>query len=365
MNKAAIEQALTGLLPTLNGPLPSELVDVALSLLARSRSAANSLKPEEEIGRPYACAQLACERLKKRLNLPSITSRPPCPPRVYKKLYNYLASALPDSSTPREPQTPRKDRTSAPVSARATPKTPLSGKKTPRTAQKIDSSAGVPPEWTMRAIRMLAKNLSYPLAIPHVYTGIESILPLMARMAAAAADTPSKRSRRAGHDLRPPMAVVSDAKTVVLVIVVFLYVLTRMENQDITPEAYEERKSKAINTVLGLPAAKDTTAEQLSPEIEDLLNVADHEGWMKMEWFLNITPVGIVDGMEGIEMAANGTVRSTAGPFSGLKGGSSDYIGLGTMVQDATDYLGERQRQDYKAWKAKIMARLDEIEAGA
>jgi hypothetical protein len=62
MNKAAIEQALTGLLPTLNGPLPSELVDVALSLLARSRSAANSLKPEEEIGRPYACAQLACER---------------------------------------------------------------------------------------------------------------------------------------------------------------------------------------------------------------------------------------------------------------------------------------------------------------
>ena len=55
-------------------------------------------------------------RLKKRLNLPSITSRPPCPPRVYKKLYNYLASALPDASTPREPQTPRKN-SSAPASA--------------------------------------------------------------------------------------------------------------------------------------------------------------------------------------------------------------------------------------------------------
>jgi origin recognition complex subunit 6 len=168
----------------------------------------------------------------------------------------------------------------------------------------------------MPAIRMLAKNLSYPPAIPHVYTGIESILPLMARMAAAAADTPSKRSRRAGNESKAPMAAVSELKTVALVIVIFLYV--------------------AIN-----------------------------EGWMRMEWFLNIAPLESIDEMEGVEMAANGTVRSTAGPSSGLRGGSSDYIGLGTMLQDATDYLGERQRQDYKAWKAKIMARLEVIEAGA
>ena len=284
---------------------------------------------------------------------------------MYKKLYNYLASALPDSSTPREPHTPRKDRTFAPASARTTPKTPVSGRKTPRTAQKIDSGAGEPPEWTMPAIRMLAKNLSYPLAIPHVYTGIESIMPLMARMAAAAADTPSKRSRRAGNDLRPPMAAVSELKSVALVVVIFMYVMTRMENEDITPDAYEVRKGKAIDTMLELPATENIAAEDLSLEIEDLLNVAINEGWMRMEWFLNITPVGSIVEMEGVEMTANGTVRTTAGPSAGLKSGSSDYIGLGTMLQDATDYLGERQRQDYKAWKAKIMARLDEIEAGA
>jgi origin recognition complex subunit 6 len=217
----------------------------------------------------------------------------------------------------------------------------------------------------MPAIRMLAKNLSYPPAIPHVYTGIESILPLMARMAAAAADTPSKRSRRAGNESKAPMAAVSELKTVALVIVIFLYVLTRMEDKDITPEAYEERKTKAIDTMLELPAAKNIAAEDLSLEIEDLLNVAINEGWMRMEWFLNIAPLESIDEMEGVEMAANGTVRSTAGPSSGLRGGSSDYIGLGTMLQDATDYLGERQRQDYKAWKAKIMARLEVIEAGA
>lgn len=62
MSRATIEQALIGLIPTLNGPLPPELVELALSLLARSRSVAHSLKQDEEIARPYACAQLACER---------------------------------------------------------------------------------------------------------------------------------------------------------------------------------------------------------------------------------------------------------------------------------------------------------------
>lgn len=62
MSKATTEQALTGLIPALSGPLPAELVDLALSLLARSRSVAHSLKPDEEIARPYACAQMACER---------------------------------------------------------------------------------------------------------------------------------------------------------------------------------------------------------------------------------------------------------------------------------------------------------------
>jgi hypothetical protein len=66
MSRASVEQALTGLIPALNGPLPPELLELALSLLARSRSVANSLKSDEEIARPYACAQLACERQDKK-----------------------------------------------------------------------------------------------------------------------------------------------------------------------------------------------------------------------------------------------------------------------------------------------------------
>ena len=58
----SVAQALTGLIPTLSGPLPPELVELAISLLAQSRNKASSLKAEEEIAKSYACANLACER---------------------------------------------------------------------------------------------------------------------------------------------------------------------------------------------------------------------------------------------------------------------------------------------------------------
>lgn len=58
----SIVQALSGLIPTLTESLPTELVELATSLLVQSRSKARSLKADEEIARSYACTHLACER---------------------------------------------------------------------------------------------------------------------------------------------------------------------------------------------------------------------------------------------------------------------------------------------------------------
>lgn len=62
MSRAAIEKALHSLLPRYSGVLPSSLVDLSSSLVAQSRSRASALKPDEEVARLYACANLACER---------------------------------------------------------------------------------------------------------------------------------------------------------------------------------------------------------------------------------------------------------------------------------------------------------------
>lgn len=58
---SAVEQALVSLVPSIN-TLPIELTSLANALLMQSRSKATNLKPEEEIGRIYACAHLACEK---------------------------------------------------------------------------------------------------------------------------------------------------------------------------------------------------------------------------------------------------------------------------------------------------------------
>jgi origin recognition complex subunit 6 len=57
-----VEKALNEIIPRLSGPLPPELIELASSLLAQSRSKITNLKAEEEIGRTYACANIACER---------------------------------------------------------------------------------------------------------------------------------------------------------------------------------------------------------------------------------------------------------------------------------------------------------------
>lgn len=238
----------------------------------------------------------------------------------------------------------------------------MSSRKTPQTAYKIDSRIVEPPEWIMPCIRSLVKKFSYPLATPHIYTGIESILPLMARLSAAVAETPSKRPRRVAS---ASAATVSDTKIFGLVVVVFLYVLTRMMNQNVTPEQYTKRRELAVHTLLELPAAKNVTYSELSLEAEELMAVAQQEGWLQMEWFLNITPTNEIDEMEGIEVTHGNSLQSTAGKVRESKGAGSDYIGLGTMLQDATDYLSERRREDYIIWKAKIMDRVEEIEASA
>lgn len=62
MNSRPVEQALATLVPTHASDLPQELLSYAMSLVAQSRSFSASLKPEEEIARPYACAEIACRR---------------------------------------------------------------------------------------------------------------------------------------------------------------------------------------------------------------------------------------------------------------------------------------------------------------
>ena len=170
--------------------------------------------------------------LKKKLNLPRIQARPPCAPRVYKKLYGYLDSVL-SLQKDREEKTrgsggkripddnaitpTKRKRDSGGPEARSsndalgtpirTPTTKTSGTKgRPTSNNKNDSQMRAaqllqqqkqhnlfnnaihgmsnksravteePPEWTMPAIRRMCAALEIPKAAPHVYTGVRSVM---------------------------------------------------------------------------------------------------------------------------------------------------------------------------------------------
>lgn len=143
-----IEQALITLVPTLNS-LPQELVDLSTSLLAQSRNKASSLKPEEEIGRTYACAHIAVERLKPRLDIDKVVARPPVAPRIYKKLYGYLDSALKEPATPRTNRMKDVSLGGTPGSGRGRRSAAGTPSKTPAKSVK---SAGVTPSKTPASV---------------------------------------------------------------------------------------------------------------------------------------------------------------------------------------------------------------------
>lgn len=215
----------------------------------------------------------------------------------------------------------------------------------------------------MPGIRTLAKKFEVPAAAPNVYTGIESVLPLLKRMTDSSAnpETPSKRSSRTSA---VQQRTVSDTQILALIATLFLYIHTKMKDEDITPEQYKEWRELTVESLLSLSHAKGTSYEDLSAEIEDMLPLAQSEGWLGMEWFLNVEPLVWGEGMEGVESTGGGGKTSKRkGEGMDLKSGGSEYIGLGTMMQDGVDFLGEKRRKDYGVWRESIMRKIEEIEA--
>ncbi|KAL9610114.1 MAG: hypothetical protein Q9167_005160 [Letrouitia subvulpina] len=376
MDKASA-QALMSLVPSLTGPLPRELLERAVSLLAQSRNKASSLKAEEEIARTYACAHLACERyneirtekLKQPLGLPKIQPCPPCPPRIYQKLYRYLDSALP-SRPRRGARSPRSTGgkatpTTSPVKPRKTPtkgtpsKSTLNQNRSRETQHLIDDDDDTP-SWIMPAIRHLCKRTGASAAPHHVFAGVNTILKIPApsedRIKMAVADRPKEMS------------------LVALIVAVFMIVRTRLSGKQTTAKDYPRLRDQALTIIRESPAVKDIEDTKAAESVGDWMREIGRGGWQGLDWFKNIDEgVGLaVEDFPEIEntttLGANDAERDemdTADRF--LLNGShanEDYLqpGLGTMMQDRVDYLSEKRRIEYQRWKKDILRRADGLE---
>ncbi|KAH6713791.1 origin recognition complex, subunit 6 [Leptodontidium sp. MPI-SDFR-AT-0119] len=368
-----IEQALANLIPRHPGALPFELVELASSLLAQSRNKCSNLKPDEEVARMYACANLACERLKTSLNLPPIEPRPPIPPRVYGKLYAYFDRTLISSAAR---QRAKRDGVRAGGKAvnansegRALPQrlTPSKGKsfegfQSQRTAKRgllvkgREERDGRVPRWLGPVVRLLCGEMGTRGAVPHVLAGVESILCL---------PCPHPKGDKGMQGKLPA-----------LVAAVWFLVVVRMRGVDGQGVETMARKDR-VREVLGGAGGDEGVLERVGSGEEAWMGWEEvvferdvnswrkeivGKGWKELDWFTNIGDGVGVEGEGGedadadpdadVEMGENGEVIESAGRRARP----------GTMIQEQYCVTREK-REAFIEWKEMMLAHIEEVMA--
>ncbi|KAA8565648.1 hypothetical protein EYC84_009499 [Monilinia fructicola] len=371
MNQAT-SLVLSNLIPRHSGPLPPELLDLTSSLIAQSRVKC-SLNQEQEIGRTYACANLACERLKTTLNLPAIEPRPPVPPRVYKKLYAYIDESL-ASATPRKrartegragaplpslaqrPQKRAPGRNDTPVKSilplpqRATPSRAksLASFRTPKKGLQHERRDDAKiPRWVGIVGRELCRKLDLREATPHVLAGVESLI------------FREWEKERKGEETM--------GRWPVMMMTVCLFVWGQLRGGVLR----EARRDKVMESKVGdggwdgwdLP--ENDEAQDEEDEEEETANGKDVNEWMAeitsqgclgMDWYQNI----VAENSPNDEDKDEDEEREEAsddGERAQVREHEMRY-GLGTMRQKKVDYLSEDRRAAYRVWEKNMLARI-------
>lgn len=330
-----VELALAGLLPTISF-LPPDLISLANSLLSQSRVKAAALKPEEEIGRTYACAHIACKRLEKKLDLDLGRPAPPVKPKVYDRLYKYLDSVVgtprrgksnEDVSSPKKngvgrtevgtPSKAKDDVGEKSTPKRATPsraeesvaRTPRTGEKRTRDDTEQQDNAKEVPGFVMPLVRSICKSCQTPAAVPHVLVGATAVVREIASRSAKRSRNEasgSKRRRRATQQsAKSSQSEVGEEETPVGIatekwpaLLVALHCLTaaRMKGTQIEDERMQALRTRGVGAVQSfcsdqrrtLPEELSAGIESINRDIDFYTLEAEDYGWLEMEWYHNI-----------------------------------------------------------------------------
>ncbi|MCJ1398454.1 hypothetical protein MMC11_001654 [Xylographa trunciseda] len=369
----AIAQALRNLLPSQNGDMPSELNELALALLAQSRSLAGNLKAEEEIARSYACAHLACSRLKRPLDLPKIDPRPPCLPRVYQSLYRYFDISLRAGTRRRgrPPKTRDEDsRHSAGSLLAATPTEVWSSVQEEFAPEYSSQIANRPhktfhlrsrqdgthaptkiPDWVMPAIHRLCRSTGAVAAPPHVFVGMVTGIELFSKL--------QMTGELNNKTFAGPESLLA------LLVAVYLYVTFRSSGGQVTALRLEAEAKNAFEI---LARSDDEISDKPSAELQKVhgwIAAFQDTGFLEMDWIKNV-PTAIAT-----EHISEFTLRSTdeglgiqrlRGETDESEGASTLLPGLGTMMQDKLNFITQAKRSEYADWKSRMMSHICELE---
>jgi origin recognition complex subunit 6 len=386
-------------------------------------------------------ANVAVLSLKQRLGLEKLQPRPPVPPRIYKKLYEYFDKSLQAPSTPRTPRhrdvlevsnknnggTPRssgrggtgRDRTrtteaqdrelvgdetpsrrsekrkapevvSEEATARANARRRITFDRTVRDEVDEDGIEKLPP-WVEAMIGYLTAAFDITESGHHILTGLKSVLKTTGYNASNAKPLLGADRPVAGIGPRPARAVnnhgpITTPQIPALLIILLLYTNVKVTDQKMDQNQYRIDRARGIAAVRETHEGYLQSDEDLMFDIGVFLERATRDGWLLQKWYTEM-PMGpgngsekhqdvvdtIKDGrpiLEGLEDPTSTRLAKTPLRRKEKHSASSDQDfqsaaglkpGLGTMFQDAVDWLSDERRARHRDWDQDIRARIAEM----
>lgn len=175
-----------------------------------------------------------------------------------------------------------------------------------------------------------------------------------------------------------------------LIVVVYLFVCTRLTGISTTAEQFIRQRTLAIESFQssGISEAVEEVSDGsgIVTRIAHWMREISSSGWIELDWFTNIPEGrGLSLGARAVEGEVSGDeggdllqTRSIVNQFDFDEEEDPDILrpGLGTMVsgiqsyseqaygqqmQDRVDYLSERRQLEYQEWKKGILVRIEEM----
>ncbi|KAL7274604.1 hypothetical protein RUND412_002484 [Rhizina undulata] len=316
----SLEPILTGLIPSLTGPLDPRLLELAASLLASSRNRISALKPQEEVARGYVCAHIACDRLKTVLDLPEIEPRPPLPKKNYAALYSQFQNALRNTVSTANPSRRGKVAKAKPDAATG------------------EVEAELPEDVKVSIIEMCSL-LKATNAAEFIIAGATAVLK-------SPTGAPARTGRQGPARKRKLYSLLAAVSLLVIEkLLSFTPAITKKGGTAagwVRGSGYETKRN-AVMEGLG-EDGKGVTGEMVDGWVKEL----SKQGMAGWSWLSDVPDaVGLMGSVEG-----------------GKKRKAEEWTGVGAMRQAGVDYLSKRNVRARDEWIERVLLKVEAMEKG-
>ncbi|PNS18385.1 hypothetical protein CAC42_6202 [Sphaceloma murrayae] len=243
------------------------------------------------------------------------------------------------------------------------------------------------PEFVDTMIARLVNRFKSTTAASHIRAGLRHVVSARGYTDAETSTNPPTKISKGSRKLESSekhgdgLGSITASRIPALLVVLTLFVLSKQGRLDLTVKAnFLEKQKAAIGAVREMEEGWAPDEDTLIKDLKSYFRCAGEERWLAAPWFRDITAdTGEPDevAMDVGEMVPPKENKPSKTPLRRKEkhakrpgdeeeeedeGPAGLQVGLGTMFQDAIDWLSEDRRQEYGVFKMEIMQRLNKLE---